>query len=681
MRASLLNINGDILRRILILLPPGSLASLSCASKHISDNIKGDDDLWRSICYRKWAFPHKSSSWQKTYAISNGWHDPQFIATKITPDTDFISALLPLNEAGVVLAATSSNVCVIKAALRPMQDDGNSGCTFASKSQHHLLADCSLAQEITIHAMDMTMGDSGSCAVVGGCSSGALMMWRLNHSTWDLTHVHTSHHSGGGRGSPVVDVQILPGNHHVLGLHDATFNGVGVGRRNIVRVYDMKADKDLGSIKDPFEQYEIVCMCTLSGGDGNGDELVLGSVHGSYCTRCYDAGLPSLCNHKHNCATASFSSVDMRTPCQIVQRFSMHNSSLYPLMASSRSHFIFTSHVDQPLAVWDRRNLSCPLFEQDRLRYFRSAYGPPHCEVGFHQASSRGLTGHTKKLSSSLSLPSLPTPTSSSDLTREMKASGCTSGHQQAVHVANKVSPTPGHVLVDPGEQYDDSFSDERSYEDMELVDSEYSSEHEEDERNGGLSAHELESHRQWLLGDQDISRRQAAYSDAPESMLVAVAEYARFPLGAACKRGSEHCSLWLVCNNDILLGRTENGLLWRWDLSRTLGWACPPAGNKSKLQGPYLNPQLGLEHDSLDSYCRKSGSWHMVDALSHTSAWGGLAKYDDWPLPLGCVPCERNLPVTHMSPWSWDPTGLVMLAHEEDEERDSIVMAQLSMA
>jgi hypothetical protein len=53
---------------------------------------------------------------------------------------------------------------------------------------------------------------------------------------------------------------------------------------------------------DPFEQYEIVCICTLSGvgGDGSGDEFVLGSVHGAYCTRCYDAGLPSLCNHKHN---------------------------------------------------------------------------------------------------------------------------------------------------------------------------------------------------------------------------------------------------------------------------------------------------------------------------------------------------------------------------------------------
>ena len=39
---------------------------------------------------------------------------------------------------------------------------------------------------------------------------------------------------------------------------------------------------------------------------------------------------------------------------QVVQRFSMHHCSLFPLRASARSTFIFTSHVDQPLAVWDR---------------------------------------------------------------------------------------------------------------------------------------------------------------------------------------------------------------------------------------------------------------------------------------------------------------------------------------
>lgn len=39
---------------------------------------------------------------------------------------------------------------------------------------------------------------------------------------------------------------------------------------------------------------------------------------------------------------------------QVVQRFSLHHRSLFPIMTAARSNFIFTSHVDQPLAVWDR---------------------------------------------------------------------------------------------------------------------------------------------------------------------------------------------------------------------------------------------------------------------------------------------------------------------------------------
>lgn len=49
---------------------------------------------------------------------------------------------------------------------------------------------------------------------------------------------------------------------------------------------------------DPFEKCEVVCACILDGGCGHGSEIVLGSVNGSFCTRCYGDGIPSLCNHK-----------------------------------------------------------------------------------------------------------------------------------------------------------------------------------------------------------------------------------------------------------------------------------------------------------------------------------------------------------------------------------------------
>ena len=47
----------------------------------------------------------------------------------------------------------------------------------------------------------------------------------------------------------------------------------------------------------------MVCSCILDGsvggvGGSSGGEIVLGSVNGSFCARCYADGVPSLCNHK-----------------------------------------------------------------------------------------------------------------------------------------------------------------------------------------------------------------------------------------------------------------------------------------------------------------------------------------------------------------------------------------------
>ena len=40
--------------------------------------------------------------------------------------------------------------------------------------------------------------------------------------------------------------------------------------------------------------------------------------------------------------------------------------------------------------------------------------------------------------------------------------------------------------------------------------------------------------------------------------------ELLTFPLGSFCVRGAETQSMWLVCNDDVLLGRSDNGLLWK---------------------------------------------------------------------------------------------------------------------
>ncbi len=65
--------------------------------------------------------------------------------------------------------------------------------------------------------------------------------------------------------------------------------------------------------------------------------------------------------------SAALCLVETRTPLGLAARFSLQHRSLYPRVASARDHYVFTSHADRPMCVWDLRKMSVPLFEQDRL--------------------------------------------------------------------------------------------------------------------------------------------------------------------------------------------------------------------------------------------------------------------------------------------------------------------------
>ena len=39
----------------------------------------------------------------------------------------------------------------------------------------------------------------------------------------------------------------------------------------------------------------------------------------------------------------------------MVARFGMFHRSLYPALRVARGHYVFCSHVGQPLSVWDKR--------------------------------------------------------------------------------------------------------------------------------------------------------------------------------------------------------------------------------------------------------------------------------------------------------------------------------------
>ncbi len=87
-------------------------------------------------------------------------------------------------------------------------------------------AECPVAEEITVHALDMAAdGVGGPRLVIGGASNGALMFYHLDDDgpgVQSVRHVRTIR-PGGGSGTPVVDVKALPGSSLILAVHDATF--------------------------------------------------------------------------------------------------------------------------------------------------------------------------------------------------------------------------------------------------------------------------------------------------------------------------------------------------------------------------------------------------------------------------------------------------------------------------
>ena len=75
--------------------------------------------------------------------------------------------------------------------------------------------------------------------------------------------------------------------------------------------------------------------------------------------------MPSLCCHRSNAKAAALCVFDTRAGLDMVQRYSIHHRSLYPIMTCARGSFLFTSHVGAPLTVWDKRcrvNLAVHVF-------------------------------------------------------------------------------------------------------------------------------------------------------------------------------------------------------------------------------------------------------------------------------------------------------------------------------
>ncbi len=193
----------DALYGILTHLPPESISILACTCKRLAGAIQGNQALWQAICCRKWGHcspSAQSKDWAAAYATGNGWEDPAFSATRLAPTSDFVSALLPLHEAGSLLLATSTGLQLRMARMGPTSEDSEGGSSIATRDST-LLAECQvLPEHAIVHALDLVGGGGSVATVVGGLSTGALEMWRLDGNS--LRHVGGSAMEGGS-GPPV----------------------------------------------------------------------------------------------------------------------------------------------------------------------------------------------------------------------------------------------------------------------------------------------------------------------------------------------------------------------------------------------------------------------------------------------------------------------------------------------
>ena len=230
-----------------------------------------------------------------------------------------------------------------------------------------------------------------------------------------------------------------------------------------------------------------------------------------------------------------------------------------------------------------RRNLSCPLFEQERLRYYRSNYEPRQASppVGvplattsalspMRQLSSHPVIGNIvagrSRLGGGIGLPRSGPGWELSHPRQLESQEGGDTGPGQERHMGSQEAGPGGHIgsLAPSGEE---AGLTSAGHDADGMPGSESRSEGSVSEESGVM-----EARRRWLLGcasdahDYEEEEEEEGGGGGSEEVegsgggARAAPLFERLPLGMPCKRGSDSQALWLACNDDVLLGRADNG-------------------------------------------------------------------------------------------------------------------------
>lgn len=203
--------------------------------------------------------------------------------------------------------------------------------------------------------------------------------------------------------------------------------------------------------------------------------------------------------------------------------------------------------------------MSCPLFEQDRLRYFRTAFAarPSNLPAPLlpNMSSSRPAFDMARLPGTTIpeALPLHSSHIPFNNPSHSQRLHGSSSGSERGdtrVPQHSKASISGGSEssnVSSDNEGTPDSSPPSGGDDEQDLEGSDGTAE--QDSRSDGFNA--------GPSGNEDLFISDISEGDEAES-------YAWFPLGRCPRRGSENQALWLACNNDILLGRADNGAVSR---------------------------------------------------------------------------------------------------------------------
>ncbi|KAL3156915.1 hypothetical protein ABBQ38_001177 [Trebouxia sp. C0009 RCD-2024] len=157
--------------------------------------------------------------------------------------------------------------------------------------------------------------------------------------------------------------------------------------------WDFESGRAVAEACEVIQDWDLSCFC-VTDQDSGGNEVIVGAVS-EPCEGCSETALPTLCCHKSAAKAASLCVFDTRAGMSMVQQYSIHHGSLYPVMPCARGNYLFTSHFGTPLAVWDKRQMSHVVYEEQDLGNFPKSetYGEAEVPLALptEAASHQGL--------------------------------------------------------------------------------------------------------------------------------------------------------------------------------------------------------------------------------------------------------------------------------------------------